>query len=122
VLDLDPDPPVHNGNNVPLAGAPENGTKTGLAISFDTWQGNTQPDGGADIAGIMINVDGKVLPVNGARGIPIATRNGACDDPASMQTGPWTGGREGSGPSDVSGLCWAHLKVEVDEEAKVTVT
>jgi hypothetical protein len=122
VLDLAQEPPVDNLNNFSLAGAPENGTKTGLAISFDTWAGNTQPDGGADVEGIMINVDGKVVLVNGARGIPMATRNGTCTDATSMQTGPWTGGLEGTGPSDPSGLCWAHLKVELDEAGTVTVT
>lgn len=122
VQDLDQDPPVYNGNNFYLAGAPENGTRTGLSISFDSWSGNTLPDGQPDLEGILIIVDGQVLPVNGLRGIPMTTRNGTCEDPASMQTGPWTGGLEGAGPSDVSGLCWANLKVEVDENAAVTVT
>jgi len=122
VLDLAQEPPVNNNGNFSLAGAPENGTKTGLAISFDTWQGNTQPDGGADIEGIMINLNGVVVPVNGARGIAMPTRNGSCTDATSMQTGPYTGGLEGAGPSDVSGLCWAHLKVELDDAGKVTVT
>ncbi len=122
VQDLSQDPPVYNGNNFYLGGAPENGTRTGLVISFDSWSGNTQPDGGPDLEGIMIIVDGQVLEINGQRGVPMPTRNGACDDPTSMQTGPWTGGAEGSGPSDVSGLCWARLKVEVDDQQRVTVT
>jgi len=122
VVDLVQEPPVDNINNFSLAGAPENGTRTGLAISFDTWAGNTQPDGGVDIEGIMINVNQVVTMINGQRGIPMATRNGACDDATSMQTGPWSGGLEGAGPSDVSGLCWAHLKVEVDDNSALTVT
>jgi len=123
VLDLAQEPPVDNLNNFDLAGAPENGTKTGLAISFDTWSGNTQPDGGADLEGVMIKVDGKVLTINGARGVAMATRNGSCTDPTSMQTGPYDAAADaaGSGGSP-DGLCWAHLKVELDEAGAVTVT
>ena len=43
-------------NGFAVAGGPENGTKTGIAISFDTWSGNTLPDG-ADVEGLIIRVD-----------------------------------------------------------------
>lgn len=106
------------GDGLDLAGCPESGTHTGLAICFDTWSGNTQPDGLPDIEGIMLKLDGKVLTVNGARGIAMATRNGSCTDPTSMQTGPWDINTSG----DPSILCWAHLKVELNEAGAVTVT
>jgi len=118
VLDLVQEPPVDDVNKFHLGGAPESGTATGLAICFDTWQGNTQPDGGADLEGIMIKVNGTVLNVNGQRGIPMPTRNGACDDATSMQTGPYNGLDDGV----PDGLCWAHLKVQVDDNGNLTVT
>jgi hypothetical protein len=121
VVDLAQEPPVVNWNNYWLGGAPENGTKTGLSISFDTWAGNALPDGSADMEGIMIMVNGTRLPINAPTGgIPLPTRNGACDDATSLQTGLWNvnGLQDGS----TEGLCWAHLKVEVDESALVTVT
>src|SRR5437867_2797547 len=39
VADLSQEPPVDNLNSFAVAGGPENGTSTGLAISFDTWAG-----------------------------------------------------------------------------------
>src|SRR5438046_8777406 len=55
------------------------------------------------------------------------TRNGACDDATSMQTGPyndayWTGGGDPHDPAAWAGLCWAKLKVELDDQGKLTVT
>ena len=37
-------------------GIMEGGSTTGIAISFDTWSGNTYSDGG-DIEGILVRVD-----------------------------------------------------------------
>lgn len=117
VADLSQEPPVDNMNSFAVAGGPENGTATGLAISFDTWSGNTLPDG-ADLEGIIIRVDNKTLLVNGQRGIAMPTRNGTCEDATSMQTGPWDEAANGA----PDGLCWAPLKVVLAENGELTVT
>lgn len=93
-------------------GAPETGTTTGIAISFDTWSGNALPDG-PDIEGIIVRVDNKTVL---RQGMP--TRNGACDDVTSLQTGPYTPDTEGS----PDGLCWQKLKVELADSGELTVT
>jgi len=72
----------HSSNDFATGGAVETGTQTGLAISFDTWSGNALPDG-ADIEGIIVRVDNKTVLRH-----DVATRNGACADPTSLQTGP----------------------------------
>jgi hypothetical protein len=106
------------------SGQPEDGTGTGIAIGFDTWQGNVLPDDPAgDCECIIVRVDNKTILKN-----PMATRNGACDDPTSMQTGPyndayWTTGlNDPHDPQAWAGLCWAHLKVELDQQGKLSVT
>lgn len=111
VNDLKQEPPVDNLNNFAVGGGPENGTATGLAVSFDTWSGNALPDG-ADIEGIILRLDNKTI-----LRYPMATRNGACDDATSLQTGPYSGDDSG----DPSGLCWAKLQVDLDENGKLTV-
>lgn len=118
VQDLIQEPPVDNLNSFSIPGAPEGGTRTGLSICFDTWSGNTWPSGETDIEGIILRVD----DVTKAR-IPMATRNGACDDPTSLQTGPYDAAADAIGEGGKpDGLCWAPLKVELDEAGKVTVT
>jgi hypothetical protein len=109
---------------------PETGTRTGIAISFDTWQGNTYNDG-TDIEGIMVAVDGVTLPGTDPRGTPLLTRHGTCSDNTSLQTGPrdpafwadeWT-----VDPLLVYAtnawdtLCWQHFLVDLDETSKLTV-
>jgi hypothetical protein len=110
-----------------LSGAPEDGTSTGLAIAFDTWAGNTLPDGSRDWpneptnggptgGGIILVVDGKVISR-----FSMPVHNGTCTDVTSLQTGP----RDNSDPNDpgsYKGLCWAHLKVVVDDAGTVTVS
>ena len=109
----------------------ENGTKTGVAICFDAWQGNWLPDTGPngtpgpDVEGIEIRVDDHTL-----RQIDMqADRNGNCYYPTNdacggavcadfntEQTGPWSndGGL-------YTGLCWARLDVELNTNKQVTV-
>ncbi|HVV70003.1 MAG TPA: hypothetical protein VHI52_00500, partial [Verrucomicrobiae bacterium] len=72
----------HSISDMAASGQPENGTKTGIAISFDTWSGNTLPDGN-DIEGIIVRVDNQTVIEHAE-----PTRNGACTDDTSMQTGP----------------------------------
>jgi hypothetical protein len=113
-------------------GVAEQGTATGIAICFDTWQGNTFPDGSADIEGIIVRSNGKTILLH-----PLATRHGACDDITSLQTGlrdatkfpsDWNFGNGGTNPySDPTELatireplCWQPLFVEL-REGKLTV-
>lgn len=108
--------------NMAQSGQPENGTKTGIAVGFDTWQGNVLPDKSTDIEGIIVRVDNTTILEYG-----MPTRNGTCDDSTSMQTGPyngdyWTNGGDPMDPAAWAGLCWAHLKVELDDAGRLTVT
>ncbi len=132
-----PDP-----NNFATSGAVETGTQTGLAISFDTWSGNTLPDG-ADIEGIIVRVDNATV-----LRYAMPTRNGACNDATSLQTGPrnlsyWTWAKTNGfnqdpsaidtnavppvspdlafAPDSWTNLCWQHLSVELDNTSKLTV-
>jgi len=98
----------------------ECGTTTGIAVSFDTWSGNTLPDG-PDIEGIIVRVDN--VTVN-RTGLP--TRNGACDDNTSLQTGPrdaayWTGGGDPKAEGSWAGLCWQPFLVDLLPDGKLTV-
>ena len=122
----------HAASDFATSGAVETGTRTGIAISFDTWSGNTLPDG-ADIEGIIVRVDNKTVLRQ-----PMPTRNGACDDPTSLQTGPrntpyWEDPETGAKalgtlpdaafvPASWTNLCWQHLIVDVDDQAKLSVT
>lgn len=92
-------------------GAPEMGTRTGVAVCFDTWSGNTLPDG-ADIEGILVRVDNVTVTR-----FAMATRNGACDDPTSLQTGPYTVDSNGA----YDQLCWKQLEVDLNDTAQLTV-
>lgn len=113
VLQLSQEPPVDPRNEFAIPGAPEGGTTTGLSICFDTWAGNTWPSGEADLEGIIVRVDN----VTKAR-VPMPVRNGACDNPQSLQTGPYNPDLFGA-PDE---LCWAPLKVELAENGELTVT
>jgi hypothetical protein len=109
------------GNAGNFAGSiPEGGSTTGIAISFDTWAGNTYADGG-DIEGILVRVDNKTVLRHS-----VPTRHGACADATSLQTGPrdadyWANGGEPMDPASWAGLCWQPLVVNLDESAKLTV-
>ncbi|HOW65681.1 MAG TPA: PA14 domain-containing protein [Candidatus Paceibacterota bacterium] len=115
------DPFVANPSMGNLAATlPEAGTVTGIAIGFDTWSGNTLPDGG-DIEGIIVRVDNKTVLKQA-----MPTRHGACDDATSLQTGPrdpdfWAELGDIYSLDAVDTLCWAPLSVELDADAKLTV-
>ncbi len=94
------------------AGAHEFGTKTGIAVSFDTWSGNALPDT-TDVEGVIVRVDNKTVTK-----VPMPTRNGACDEPTSLQTGPWNIDLAGA-PDE---LCWKQLEVNLDAAGLLTVT
>lgn len=93
------------------AGAHEFGTRTGIAVSFDTWSGNTLPDG-PDLEGLIVRVDNVTV-----RRVAMPIRNGACEDPQSLQTGPWNAELAG----DPSELCWQELEVDLDAAGLLTV-
>ncbi len=102
-------------------GIAEGGTTTGIAVSFDTWSGNTLPDG-ADIEGILVRVDNRTVL---RQSLP--TRHGACDDPTSLQTGPrnaqfWADGGDHTDPASWAELCWQPLVVDLKENATLTVS
>lgn len=117
----------HSSGDFATGGAVETGTKTGLAISFDTWSGNTLPDG-ADIEGIIVRVDNVTVL---RQSMP--TRNGECTDTTSLQTGPrnlpyWDDARANGTlpdaaflPESWTNLCWQPLSVELDSQSKLTV-
>ena len=108
------DPVFEGGFSLP--GPPENGTRTGIVVSFDTWQGNTLTDGSGDIEGIIVVVDG--VAVNKT---PLPTRHGECDDIESLQTGP-QGSDDGDFPrGDPGTLCWAPFEVNLTEDGALTV-
>lgn len=114
----------HTASDFATSGAVETGTKTGLAILFDTWSGNALPDG-ADIEGIIVRVDNVTVHREA-----MPTRNGTCDDVTTLQTGPrdlpyWQAGGLPDiafEPASWAGLCWAKLSVELDSTSKLTVT
>ncbi len=114
VNDLQQTPPVNPSADWAMNGQPENGVAQGIAISFDTWQGNVINDVPAgDVEGIIVRVDNHTVLEHA-----MATRNGSCTDTNSMQTGPYDGLDDGS----VAGLCWAHLQVVLDTNSLLTVT
>ena len=115
------DLPASQGNQGNWAGGiAEGGSTTGIAVDFDTWSGNTLPDGG-DIEGIIVRVD-NVTVLKYA----MPTRHGAATDITSLQTGPrdaayWADSGDATAPASWAGLSWVPLVVEVDATAKLTV-
>jgi hypothetical protein len=101
---------------------PEEGTKTGISIGFDAWNsggtapycdGNNVPNAaniGPDVIGMSVRVDGALIAQ-----FPMPTLNGSCSDPTSLQTGPY------DGTFDPAVLCWAHLKVVLNDSAQLSV-
>lgn len=104
------------------ANLPEEGSQTGISIGLDAWlSGSSAPycDGmnnpsasnlGPDVIGLSVRVDGILIAQ-----FPMPTKNGTCADVTSLQTGP----HDGSGSPD--GLCWARLKVVLDDQARLSV-
>lgn len=103
-------------------GLPEAGTSTGLVVAFDSWDGNVLPDGTPDVEGILVRFDNETVGR-----FPLPTRNGACEDPTSLQTGPrnaayWDAGGDPLAPGSWDTLCWQPLVIELDVLGRVTVT
>jgi hypothetical protein len=119
----------------------ENGTKTGVAIVFDSWEGNWLPDTpirgtglSNDREGIAVRVDDSTLIQ-----VSLTNRNGlctnlaphtsacntsACTDTNSLQTGGWspdTTANSYSTGGAYSNLCWQHLVVELNTTNRLTV-
>jgi len=108
------------------ANLPEEGTQTGIAIGFDAWNsgggsGQYYCDGanvqdpsnlGPDVIGISVRVDSKLIAQ-----IPMPTQNGSVTDPTSLQTGPY----DPNNPGSTTPLGWAHLKVVLDVDGKLSV-
>jgi len=104
-----------------FGGAYEFGTTTGISVSFDTWAGNTLPDGVADIEGLIVRVDNKTIHT-----VALPTRHGTCEDDTSLQTGPrdpdfFAGGGDPYDPEAWSTLCWQPLRVVVTDTGLVSV-
>ncbi|MHB9005783.1 MAG: PA14 domain-containing protein [Limisphaerales bacterium] len=100
-----------------VAGGSENGTKTGIAISFDTWSGNVLPDG-ADVEGIIVRVDNVTVSRTA-----MPTRNGTETDITSLQTGPYDAEADGAGAGGkYEGLSWVKLGVVLADNGELTVT
>jgi len=115
------DVPATVSNTANFAGGiPEGGSTTGIAILFDTWSGNTLPDGN-DIEGIMVRVDNKTVERHA-----LPTRNGACTDTTSLQTGPYDqayydNGGDPMDPAAWAQLCWQPFSVALDDTGKLNV-
>jgi hypothetical protein len=99
----------------------ENGSKSGVSILFDTWQGNTLPNtasnpncvGGNDVEGFAVRVDDKTLIQ-----VPMGVRNAGCADINSLQTGTFLN----DGGLSYTHLEWCKLEVEKTADNKVNVT
>lgn len=110
------------GNQGNFAGGiAEGGTTTGIAVCFDTWSGNTLPDG-PDLEGIIVRVDNVTI-----NRTALPTRHGACDDNTSLQTGPrnadyWANSGDPRSPESWAGLCWKPFVIDLDETGKLSVT
>ena len=103
----------------------ETGTKTGIAVSFDTWSGNTfasDPADTSDIEGIIVRVDNVTV-----KKVALPTRNGAADDITSLQTGPrdgayWDGGGDPRAEGAWKGLAWRPFAISLTTDGKLTVS
>jgi hypothetical protein len=98
---------------------PEEGTRTGLGIGFDTWGfpgGGNAPDG-ADLRGISIRVDGVLIH---QEPLPNVGPETDPDDPLSLETGPWSEENTGSGGTGEN-LTWQPLKVTLHEDGRLDV-
>lgn len=102
------------------ANLPEEGTKTGISIGFDSWNsGGSAPycneadqSIGPDIIGVSVRVDGTLVSQ-----FATPVKNGVCTDPKSLQTGP----NDGSYSAFTGVLCWQHLKVDLNVNGVLNV-
>ncbi|MFO1457948.1 MAG: immunoglobulin domain-containing protein [Verrucomicrobiota bacterium] len=103
----------------------ETGTKTGVAVSFDTWSGNSfpsDPNDTTDIEGIIVRVDNVTV-----KKVGLPTRHGAADDITSLQTGPrdaayWANNGDPHDPAAWAGLAWRPFSIDMTSQGKLTVT
>jgi len=103
----------------------EMGTKSGIAVSFDTWSGNTfasDPADTSDIEGIIVRVDNATV-----RKVALPTRHGTADDITSLQTGPrdaafWAAGGDPRDPASWATLGWRPFSITMTTDAKLTVS
>lgn len=103
----------------------ETGTKTGIAVSFDTWSGNsfpTDPNDTTDIEGIIVRVDNVTV-----KKVGLPTRHGTADDITSLQTGPrdaayWADGGDPYDPAAWATLAWRPFAIDLTSEGKLSVT
>ncbi|HAB18103.1 MAG TPA: hypothetical protein DCE44_16850, partial [Verrucomicrobiales bacterium] len=107
---------------------PETGTKTGIAVSFDTWSGNVfpnDPSDTTDIEGIIVRVDDRTV-----QKVSLPTRHGTADDITSLQTGPrdaqfWTDSTDhiadSRTPASWDTLQWRPFGITMTEDGKLTV-
>ncbi|MBW8865107.1 MAG: hypothetical protein JF609_09350 [Verrucomicrobia bacterium] len=93
-----------SGPNGNPGNAKEEGTTTGLAISFDAYDNSAD-----DTIGLTLKVDGNIIT-----NIAMPTLNGACADATSLQTGPNNGG--------VGALCWQPLFVQLTTTGLINVS
>ena len=98
------------------SGLPENGSKTGVAVIFDAWQGNWLPDtpDNRDREGIAVRVDDRTL----IQVVMMNRHGGGCDVTDSLQTGAWLN----DGGMSYTHLEWCPLVVEKTADNKVYVT
>lgn len=114
-----------NQNNFAGNCCAEMGTKTGIAVSFDTWSGNvfaSDPADTSDIEGLIVRVDNATV-----RKVALPTRHGAADDITSLQTGPrdaafWSNGGDSRDPASWTTLGWRPFSITVTTDAKLTVS
>lgn len=108
-----------------IPGALEGGTRTGIAVSFDTWSGNTfpnDPNDTADIEGIIVRVDDVTV-----QKVELPTRHGTADDATSLQTGPrdaayWADAGDPYDPASWATLAWRPFTIDLTSEGRLTVT
>jgi hypothetical protein len=119
----------------------ENGTKTGVSIVFDSWEGNWLPDTPIRAAGQSNDREGIAVRVDDSTLIQVSltNRNGnctnvapftspcaaaACTDVNSLQTGAWSPGTTSGSATNggaYTNLCWQHLVVDLNTTNRLTV-
>jgi hypothetical protein len=107
-----------NGTETSL---PEEGTRTGLAIGFDTWGfpgGENSDVAGSDLRGISIRIDGVLIHQEPLPSVGSATDP---DDPNSLETGPWSAANTGTGGTGEN-LTWQPLRVQLHEDGRLDVS
>jgi hypothetical protein len=106
------DPVIVNNDGTGYASSPtgeadleEEGTKTGLAVTFDSWF-----SGGSDVIGITVRVDNTIVT-----NVPMPVAHGGCTNLQSIQTGD----TNAASPDD---LCWTKLIVQLTTNSLLNLT